>query len=148
MSGMKHMAFEARGTGRPVRAGDTLLIMSTRVRDITLVMNRLVKTNLLSITQKPCAPDQCYLAKARSERLTRNTLREGGEVQERASIHSIALGSITGPYSKFVDANIEIRVRLVLGMRTRKEYSQHSPCERKRTIYTGQYGGRKQELNF
>ena len=144
MSGMKHMAFEARGTGRPVRAEDALSIISTRARDIKLVMNRLVKINLLSITQKPCATDQyCYLAKARSERLTRNMLREGGEVQERASIHCIALGSITGSYSKFVDANIEIRVRLVLGMRTRKEYSQHSPCERKRTIYTGQYGGQK-----
>ncbi len=63
-----HTAFEARGTRRSVQAGDVqaaLLINYTNVRDIKLVINRLVKIYPLSIAQKLCAPDQCYLATAR-----------------------------------------------------------------------------------
>ena len=43
----------------------------------------------------------------------------------------------------YVNANIEFRVRLMHGMRTRKEYMQHNLCERKRTFQTSQYWEKK-----
>lgn len=98
-------AFDARGNVRSVQAGDVqagesaLLNFYTNVKDIRRAMNTSVKIYPLSIARNPCVPNQCYHATAAIQlrKVDEDTLREGGEVQERACIPCIALDSSTGP---------------------------------------------------